>query len=387
MTSSFRGREQAQGASPSIEQVMTLPSAQTSERTRTTTGVSFASRLTFEDIHHSYHGKPTIRGISLTAEPGEVLCLLGPSGSGKTTLLRIAAGIEVQAQGRVVIDGREAAGPSVFLPPEKRGIGLMFQDFALFPHMSVLDNVRFGLTALPKREAVAAAQAALERVGLAHYAAQYPHALSGGEQQRVALARALAPRPGVLLMDEPFSGLDSRLKDTVRADTLQILRESRATAIVVTHDAEEAMRMADRIALLRDGQLVQVGTSDLLYRQPKDLFAAAFFSEINQFDGRVRDGAVDTPVGRVAAPQFAEGTEVSIAIRLSDVRVIPQGGEIEARIRSRRFLGVIELLELAVPGREEPLRARVRADLLPTALADVTVTVQPQDILVFEKDA
>ena len=293
MTSSFRGRDKAQGTSPSIEQVMTLPSAQPSERTRTTTGVSFASRLTFEDIHHSYHGKQTIRGISLTAEPDEVLCLLGPSGSGKTTLLRIAAGIEVQAQGRVVIDGREAAGPSVFLPPEKRGIGLMFQDFALFPHMSVLDNVRFGLTALPKREAVAAAQAALERVGLAHYAAQYPHALSGGEQQRVALARALAPRPGVLLMDEPFSGLDSRLKDTVRADTLQILRESRATAIVVTHDAEEAMRMADRIALLRDGRLVQVGTPDLLYRQPKDLFAAAFFSEINQFDGRVRDGAVD----------------------------------------------------------------------------------------------
>ncbi|MFN7104045.1 MAG: ABC transporter ATP-binding protein [Pseudorhizobium sp.] len=366
---------------------MTFPPAPSGEKTRRTTGVSFASRLTFEDIHHSYHGKETIRGISLTAEPGEVLCLLGPSGSGKTTLLRIAAGIEVQGRGRVVIDGREAAGPSVFLPPEKRGIGLMFQDFALFPHMSVLDNVRFGLTALPTRDAIAAAQAALERVGLAHYADKYPHALSGGEQQRVALARALAPRPGVLLMDEPFSGLDSRLKDTVRADTLQILRESRATAIVVTHDAEEAMRMADRIALLRDGRLVQVGTSDLLYRQPKDLFSAAFFSEINEFDGMVRNGVTETPVGRVHTPQFADGTAVSVAVRLSDVRVMPQGGEIEARIRSRRFLGVVELLELAVPGREEPLRARVRADLLPTALADVTVSVLPQDILVFDKGA
>ncbi|MCF6370722.1 ABC transporter ATP-binding protein [Rhizobium halophilum] len=364
---------------------MTLSTTPPIERTRRTTGVSFASQLAFEEIHHSYHGKETIHGISLTAQPGEVLCLLGPSGSGKTTLLRIAAGIEVQSRGRVLIDGREAAGPNAFLPPERRGIGLMFQDFALFPHMSVLDNVRFGLTALPKKDAVAAALAALERVGLVHYAETYPHVLSGGEQQRVALARALAPRPGVLLMDEPFSGLDSRLKDAVRADTLSILRESRATAIVVTHDAEEAMRMADRIALLRDGRLVQVGRADELYRQPRDLFAAGFFSEINEFEGVVRQGAVETPVGMTPAPGLADGTTVSIAVRLSDVRVMPHGGAMQARIRSRRFLGVVEMLDLAVPEREEPVRARVRADLLPPGLTEVTVTVQPQDILVFEK--
>ena len=348
-------------------------------------GVSFASRLTFEDIRHSYHGKATIRGISLTAEPGEVLCLLGPSGSGKTTLLRIAAGIEVQTGGRVVIDGREVAGPAAFLPPEKRGIGLMFQDFALFPHMTVLDNVRFGLTALTAHEAAAAAKAALERVGLARYADKYPHALSGGEQQRVALARALAPRPGVLLMDEPFSGLDSRLKDAIRADTLAILRESRATAIVVTHDAEEAMRMADRIALLRDGRLVQVGSAEELYRAPRDLFAAAFFSEINEFSGVVRGAMVETPLGTVPVRDIGEGAEVSIAVRLSDVRVLPQGGPIEARIRSRRFLGVVEVLNLAVSGREELVRARVRADLLPPGLTEVTLGAAPQDILVFEK--
>jgi iron(III) transport system ATP-binding protein len=383
MTSSSKGPKQG----PSFGQIMTSEPGQISGRTRRTTGVSFASQLSFEDIHHSYHGKETIRGISLTAEPGEVLCLLGPSGSGKTTLLRIAAGIEIQSRGRVLIDGREAAGPNVFLPPERRGIGLMFQDFALFPHMTVLDNVRFGLTALPKREAVVAAQAALERVGLGHYAAKYPHALSGGEQQRVALARALAPRPGVLLMDEPFSGLDSRLKDAVRADTLAVLRESRATAIVVTHDAEEAMRMADRIALLRDGCLVQMGRSHELYRQPADLFAAGFFSEINEFGGVVRNGAVETPVGTVSASRFREGTSVSIAVRLSDVRVMPQGGAVEARIRSRRFLGVVELLELAVPGHEEPVRARVRADLLPSGITDASISVHPQDILVFEKSA
>lgn len=361
-----------------------LPSSAT-EKTRRTSGVTFASRLTFEDIQHSYHGKKTIRGISLTAEPGEVLCLLGPSGSGKTTLLRIAAGIELQSHGRIVIDGREVAGPQTFLPPEKRGIGLMFQDFALFPHMTVLENVRFGLTALPAREAIAEANAALERVGLSHYAEKYPHALSGGEQQRVALARALAPRPGVLLMDEPFSGLDSRLKDAIRADTLTILRESRATAIVVTHDAEEAMRMGDRIALLKDGQLVQVGTSDDLYRRPAGLFAAAFFSEINEFSGVVQNGLVVTPVGPVAAPGFREGQAVSIAVRLSGIGVQQNGGAVPARILSRRFLGVVELLSLAVPGSEETVRARIRADQLPTGLSEVTITVAPQDILVFEK--
>ncbi|MGV8937113.1 MAG: ABC transporter ATP-binding protein [Allorhizobium sp.] len=348
--------------------------------------VTFAARLAFEDIRHDYQGKDTIRGVSLVAEPGEVLCLLGPSGSGKTTLLRIAAGIEAQSSGRLLINDREVAGRDVFLPPEKRGIGLMFQDFALFPHMTILDNVCFGLTAMPRKEALGEAYTALERVDLAHYARSYPHVLSGGEQQRVALARALAPRPGVLLMDEPFSGLDSRLKDTIRADTLAILRETRATAIVVTHDAEEAMRMADRIALLRDGQLVQTGTSDDLYRRPCDLFTAAFFSEINEFSGIVRNGCVDTPLGQALAPGIAEGRAVSVAVRLSGINVAAEGGDIPARIVSRRFLGVVEMLSLAIPGSERIVRSRIRADLLPPGLRDVSLSVNRRDILVFEKD-
>ena len=352
---------------------------------RRTAGVTFAASLAFEDIRHSYHGKETIRGLTLCAEPGEVLCLLGPSGSGKTTLLRIAAGIEAQSHGRILVNGNEVAGPNVYLPPEKRGIGLMFQDFALFPHMTILENVRFGLTALPGRDAVSEAMTALERVGLAHYASRYPHVLSGGEQQRVALARALAPRPGVLLMDEPFSGLDSRLKDTIRADTLAILRETRATAVVVTHDAEEAMRMADRIALLRDGRLIQAGTSEDLYRRPKSLFAAAFFSEINEFSAKAMNGRVETPLGTVETAEFAQGAAVSAAVRLSAVNVLAEGGDIPARILSRRFLGVVEILSLAVPGTEQPVRARIRAENLPPGIRDVSICVKPQDILVFEK--
>jgi iron(III) transport system ATP-binding protein len=353
--------------------------------TRTTAGVTFAARLVFEDICHSFApDSETLADVSLVAEPGEVLCLLGPSGSGKTTLLRIAAGIEPQTTGRVLLNGSEIAGPSVFLPPEKRSIGLVFQDFALFPHMTILDNVRFGLTELSRDEARREARIALSRVGLEGYAGSYPHVLSGGEQQRVALARALAPRPAVLLMDEPFSGLDSRLKDSVRAETLAILRESRATAIVVTHDAEEAMRMGDRIALLKDGRLVQAGKAEELYLRPKDLFVAGFFSELNVFAGRIRGGALETPIGKIAAPGFPESAEATVAVRTTGFDVSESAGQSEARIISRRYLGVVELLELAVPGAESPIRARVRCGVLSAGARDIWFSLRMSDVLLFE---
>jgi iron(III) transport system ATP-binding protein len=355
------------------------------QHSRVPAGVTFAARLAFENISHSFGpGAETLRGVTLSAEPGEVLCLLGPSGSGKTTLLRIAAGIESQTSGRVLLNDREIAGPSVFLPPERRSIGLVFQDFALFPHMTILDNVRFGLTALSGEEARKEALIALSRVGLEDYAGSYPHVLSGGEQQRVALARALAPRPAVLLMDEPFSGLDSRLKDSVRAETLAILRESRATAIVVTHDAEEAMRMADRIALLRDGRLVQAGRAEDLYLNPASLFVAGFFSELNLFEGRVKGGAVETSLGRVDAAGFSEGDDLTVAVRMTGFDISETTGDTQARILSRRYLGVVELLELAVPGAETPVRARVRCGALSARAKNIWLSTRKSDVLLFE---
>lgn len=355
---------------------------------RSPAGVTFAARLAFENISHNFgNGVATLDNVSLTAEPGEVLCLLGPSGSGKTTLLRIAAGIEVQTSGRVLLNDREIAGPSVFLSPEKRSIGLVFQDFALFPHLTILENVRFGLTALSKAEAEREAMIALSRVGLEQYAGSYPHVLSGGEQQRVALARALAPRPAVLLMDEPFSGLDSRLKDSVRAETLAILRQSRATAIVVTHDAEEAMRMGDRIALLKDGRLIQVGPAEELYGRPADLFVAGFFSELNIFQTRVHAHMAETPVGTFPAQGFEEGTPVSVAVRLAGIEAQEGNGGVEARVISRRFLGEAEILELAVSGADMPVRARIRCGALSTKTRDIGLTVRKSDVLVFETPA
>jgi iron(III) transport system ATP-binding protein len=209
---------------------------------RGTAGAAIAARLSFEDVSHAYGDALSVERLTADVEPAEIVCLLGPSGCGKSTLLKLAAGLEQPAAGRILINGREVSGPDRFLPPEKRGIGLMFQDFALFPHLTVLRNVMFGLTTLKRGPAEQAARTALRRVGLEHFAELYPHLLSGGEQQRVALARAIAPRPGILLMDEPFSGLDSRLRDEVRDETLAVLREKRATCIIVTHDPEEAMR-------------------------------------------------------------------------------------------------------------------------------------------------
>lgn len=352
---------------------------------RAAAGVSFAARLAFENIHHRFaDGVDTLFGVSLAAEPGEVLCLLGPSGSGKTTLLRIAAGIEPQTAGRVLLNDKEIGGSTVFLPPEKRSIGLVFQDFALFPHLSILDNVRFGLTALSKEQARKQGMIALERVGLEHLAQSFPHALSGGEQQRVALARALAPRPAVLLLDEPFSGLDSRLKDSVRAETLEILKQSRATAVVVTHDAEEAMRMGDRIALLKRGRLVQVGRAQDLYLRPADLFTAGFFSELNVFEARAEQGAALTPVGRVDAAGIADGTPVTVAIRTTGFDLNDEAGAVMARILSRHYLGVVEMVDLALQGYEQPVRVRVRCGVVPEDRRDIWLTPRTSDVLVFE---
>ena len=197
----------------------------------------------------------------------------------------------------MLINGHEVAGPSRFVPPEERGVGLMFQDFALFPHLTILGNVAFGLKALPKAEARREALAALKRVGLANLADDYPHILSGGQQQRVALARAIVPRPAVMLMDEPFSGLDVQLREAMQEETLALLRETRATSVIVTHHPEEAMRIGDRIAVMRAGRLVQAGNAEELYHQPADLFVARLFSEINEIGYRVGGGGIDTPIG------------------------------------------------------------------------------------------
>ncbi|HVL74319.1 MAG TPA: ABC transporter ATP-binding protein [Beijerinckiaceae bacterium] len=350
---------------------------------RGTSGASIPAQLAFEGVTQRYGDTRALDSVTLTIRPGEIVCLLGHSGCGKTTLLRVAAGVESPVEGRVLLDGREVSGPKLFLPPEQRGIGLMFQDYALFPHLTILDNVLFGLKALPAADAQVAARRALSRVGLEGYAADYPHTLSGGEQQRVALARSIAPRPGVLLMDEPFSNLDRRMRDAIRDETIAILRETGATTIVVTHDPEEAMRIADRIVLMRSGALVQQGTAEDVYRRPADLFAARFFCDFNEVEGRVRGGRVDTPIGAFPAPSMAEGEAAIVCLRPQGVRLKPPGFCLPGRVVSRRFLGEVDLVQVAVQGLDRPLQARVRAQKPVRPGEDVGVDVDPDEILVF----
>lgn len=268
--------------------------------------------LSVSDIAKSYGSVQAVDGASFDLAAGEVTCLLGRSGCGKSTLLRLIAGLERADRGRIAGD-TVFADASTYLPPEKRGIGLVFQDYALFPHLDVTKNVGFGLAHLNKAERAARVADLLDRFQIAHLARAYPHSLSGGEQQRVAIARALAREPAVVLMDEPFSGLDGALRRDIQLAILGQLRASGAAVLIVTHDAEEAMRVGDRIVLMAAGRILQTGTPEQCYAQPTSAAAARLLGPVNALTGVVKDGRITTALGTTAAPDHADGPATLIA--------------------------------------------------------------------------
>ena len=290
--------------------------------------------LEYHDLKHRYGDREVLRDVSFAAPAGEVTCLLGPSGSGKSTLLRLAAGLERLQGGAIRLDGEVLCDERRQPPPERRPVGLVFQDNVLFPHMTARENVVFGLRHLPPQSRRETATRQLASVGLANFADRFPDTLSGGEQQRVALARALAPAPKVMLLDEPFANVDATLRRALREDARRALRDAGSVAVVVTHDPEEALELADRIVVLGDGRVLQEGAPSEIWQRPADARVAAMFGHAQRLRGHANAGVVYTAFGCfdcsgadgavdvVARPTAIALTSAQDGVRVEDIRFL-----------------------------------------------------------------
>jgi iron(III) transport system ATP-binding protein len=295
-----------------------------------------------QDLTKSYGEVPAVAGVNLSVQKGRFLALLGPSGCGKTTTLRLLAGFEEPDHGRIEIAGRPVSTPGHHLPPEQRNVGMVFQEYALFPHMSVADNVAYGLPKGANR--ADRVHETLSLVGLSDLKARMPHELSGGEQQRVALARALAPKPALILLDEPFSNLDAGLRVRVRAEVRQILRQAQATAIFVTHDQEEALTLADEVAVMIEGGLVQTDTPQKLYRRPANRRVATFLGEANFIPGQAGQGRVSCELGQLQTECIHQG-RVEVMLRPEDL-ILNSSESGPAEVVSREYFGHDQLVQV-----------------------------------------
>lgn len=323
--------------------------------------------LSVEGLTKRFHGSGAIAvdGVSLTLARGELMALLGPSGCGKTTTLRLIAGFERPDAGHVRLDDQDITTS----PPERRGIGVVFQDYALFPHLDVMDNVMFGLRRLPRAERRRRAGEMLELVAMGECARRMPHQLSGGQQQRVALARTLATTPRLVLLDEPFSNLDAALRQETRREVRDMLKRAGSSVIVVTHDQEEALAFADRMAVMREGRIEQSGTPDAVYRYPRTEFVARFLGRSNILAGVARGLEAETVIGRLDINTSYTGS-VSLAVRPEQITLTPCAGPCEAVVVGREFrghdllywvqVGAVRLLALSGPDRMIAVGSPVR---------------------------
>ncbi|MDX2233122.1 MAG: ABC transporter ATP-binding protein [Hyphomonadaceae bacterium] len=331
-----------------------------------------------EGVRRLFSDEAAVDDVTLTAPAGAVTALLGASGSGKSTLLRMIAGLEPVDGGRVVLGGAVVSAPGVTVAAEHRRVGLVFQDYALFPHLTAGANVAFGLSGADKAARRAEAGAWLDRVGLAHRADAFPHELSGGEQQRVALARALAPRPRAILLDEPVSGLDPGLRADLRDRTRAAIAELGATAVFVTHDADEALYIADQIAILRAGRLVQAGPPRAVYDHPASPEAAAALGPVNRFDGVAIGGVLSTPFGPLRAER-PDGPATAI-VRAEAVTLHAGDG---ARVLDRRPQGAFDVARIAAGNVE--WRALIAARAGPQAGEACAVKLTAEGAFVFDR--
>lgn len=350
-----------------------------------------APALELSHLGKRFGATQALQDISLTVKAGEIICLVGHSGCGKTTLLKIISGVDAPDSGTIFMGGSAIAGPTLFVEPERRRIGVVFQDYALFPHLTVEQNILFGLRKTSKSQALSRTKEMLELVDLAHMADKYPHMLSGGEQQRVALARALAPKPDILLMDEPFSNLDRGLREKVRGETIALLRKLGTTVIFVTHDAEEALSTGDRVVLMKAGRIVQAGTPRDLYDQPCSRDTADFFCDFNIVHGTLKAGRVETPIGSFDTDHHHEHECPAVVyLRPCDIcpyhaHEIPSAESLMGSIETRTFRGDVEELTVRVDPLSEPLRLRTTTRL-PSCAQQTHLSISREKALIFKAD-
>ena len=323
--------------------------------------------LEVQNIIKRFSGSPysAVNNISFELSENEILALVGPSGCGKTTTLRLIAGLERLDSGLIRLNDRIVASESVFIPPEKRGVGMVFQDHALFPHLTVFENVAFGLRGQKTSDIKTIVGEMLHLVGLLPLSKRYPHALSGGERQRVALARALAPRPVLVLMDEPFSSLDADLRLEMREHVRNILKSMRATVVFVTHDQDEALYMGDRLAVLQKGLLEQIGTPENIFHESNTRFVAEFMGDSNFLKGRVVHNGIQTEIGLLKqVANFPVSTPVEIAVRADDVQFAIDGSG-NSLITNCFFRGAFNLYRLRLDSGQTLHALTIHTQILP----------------------
>ena len=336
-----------------------------------------SARLEIEGLTHSYRGgEPALSELSFSVEPGELVALLGPSGCGKTTVLKVIAGLLSPTAGDVRIRGKSVLG----VPPERRGTAMVFQKSLLFPHMTVEANVGFGLRmrGVPRGEARERVERALARVHMQGFAGRKPAALSGGQQQRVALARALVTEPDLLLLDEPLSALDANLREGMRRLIREVQREGGHTTVFVTHDQEEAVILADRIALVTGGRLRMYDRPEAFYERPATREIAEFFGATNFLQGRARNGSVETPLGALKLENPAPPGEVTLTIRPEAVRLESGENSFAARVRGETYLGTQVLYSLEASG--VALKAALPPHTRLTVGEEVTARLPPESL-------
>lgn len=341
--------------------------------------------LKLRNVSKAYPGQhiPAVSDLSFSLNYGEILALLGPSGCGKTTTLRLIAGFEHHETGQICLAGRTVSSADHSIPPEKRNVGIVFQDYALFPHLTVWENVRFSFTSRVRKHEQTIREI-LSLVGLSEFHTRYPHELSGGQQQRLALARALAPRPKILLLDEPFSNLDADLRVQMRGDVKNILRGTETTTVFVTHDQEEAFAFADKVGVLQNGRLEQLDTPEKIYHTPRTRFIADFVGEADFIPGTiVQPGVVETDLGLFPSYSLVpEGSSVEVMIRPDDVKIRPGNEQTNSKIVQRTFRGSINSYMVKLD-RGPVLHSDQPSTLLYDSGTRVRVQLEVEHVVVF----